>query len=273
MKRIYFTLIALVATLVASAQTIKVYEYDEHGKLNYTPSFISSDEVKVVFTDEILSGITDGHEWVDLGLPSGTLWATCNIGANSPEEYGDYFAWGETAPKEKYDGDTYKWINEGQWSSWQINKYTYADGEKKLGCWYNGDTFIGDGKLALDTEDDAATANWGSDWCMPTYDQLDELCNPEYITSEWTTTRNGINGRLITSLKNGNTIFLPAGGYRDFNTVPIAIAGRGCYWSSSLSSTYNSTRAGGLDLSSDYLSAVDYFSREGGRLVRPVRKK
>ena len=106
----------------------------------------------------------DDHEWVDLGLPSGTLWATCNVGANAPEEFGDYFAWGETAPKDYYDWDNYKWCN-GNDST--LTKYcndsTYG---------YNG--FV-DNKVELDPEDDAAYVNWGPSWRMPTLNQTQEL--------------------------------------------------------------------------------------------------
>ena len=121
------------------------------------------------------------HEYVDLGLPSGTLWATCNIGADSPEKFGDYYAWGETAPKSYYSSDT------------------------ACGC----DDNIWD----LLPEDDAATVNWGSEWQTPSAKQIDELINEKYTTTEWTTL-NGVDGRKITSKSNGNSIFLPAAGGR-----------------------------------------------------------
>ena len=123
----------------------------------------------------------DDHEWVDLGLPSGTLWATCNVGASVPEQYGDYFAWGETTPKEYYDFSTYKWCN-GTWNS--LTKY----------C---SDSFWGtvDNKRELDSEDDAASANWGSSWRMPSADQMKELCRS--CTWQWIQ-RNGVNGQQVT---------------------------------------------------------------------------
>ena len=159
----------------------------------------------------------DTHEYVDLGLPSGTLWATMNIGAETPEDYGDYFAWGETTPKDVYKWDNYQWSN-----GTRFNKLIKYCTNSSYG--YNG--FVDD-KTELEPEDDAATANWGSHWCMPTEEQLDELiaeCNWHW------TTRNGINGNLVTSKHNGASIFLPAGGYHFgdqlYSTGTIAY-----YWS------------------------------------------
>ena len=138
-------------------------------------------------------------EYVDLGLPSGTLWATRNIGANTPVEDGDYFAWGETEPKDVYDWRTYKWC---QGYDYSFTKYCtdYEYG-------YNGFT---DNKRKLDPEDDAAYVNWGSSWRMPTKQQQNEL--RDKCTWTWTTL-DGVNGRLVTG-PNGNSIFLPAAGDR-----------------------------------------------------------
>ena len=120
----------------------------------------------------------EGVKAVDLDLPSGTLWANMNVGATSPEDYGLYFAWGETTGYtggHSFDWASYKWMNEGQ-SNWrQVNKYQIDDWETE-GCWYDSDgNFIGDGKTVLDLEDDAAHANWGGDWRMPTIDEIKEL--------------------------------------------------------------------------------------------------
>ena len=112
------------------------------------------------------SGSANGHEYVDLGLPSGTLWATCNVGASKPEEYGDYFAWGETKPKSDYSWETYKWC---KGSSKTMTKYCT---NSKYG--YNGFT---DDLWELLPEDDAATVNWGSGWQTPSLAQLKELFN------------------------------------------------------------------------------------------------
>ena len=195
---------------------------------------------------QVTVGATDTHEWVDLGLPSGTLWATCNVGANSPEEYGDYFAWGETQPKSEY-----------YWS-------TYFDTDD------NGDTFKkyynNGGLTELLPEDDAATANWGSNWRMPSLAQIKELYS-EYTTREWTQ-QNGVNGRRITSKSNGNSIFLPAAGFRLDSSLYLA-GGSGNYWSRSLS-TSGSCDAYYLFFYSGDIGWVN-GSRYYGRSVRPVR--
>lgn len=136
--------------------------------------------------------------FVDLGLPSGTLWATRNVGANAPEEYGDYFAWGETEPKSVYSWETYKYGH-----SWNdLTKYC-----SNPDCGHNG--FV-DNLTILQPEDDAAAVNWGGDARMPTFEEIDELY--ENTTNIWTNL-NGIDGSLITG-SNGNSIFLPAAGWR-----------------------------------------------------------
>ena len=146
-------------------------------------------------------GEENGHEYVDLGLPSGTLWATCNIGATKPEDYGGYFAWGETTSKVKYSMSTYS---------------------------YNIEADISD------TEYDVAHVKWGGSWRMPTYNELYELC--AYCDKEWTTS-SGVKGYKFTG-PNGEFIFLPAGGeynYEDgFTGATTSIQGRGVrgeYWS------------------------------------------
>ena len=146
----------------------------------------------------------NGHDYVDLGLPSGTLWATCNVGANASEEYGDYFAWGETKPKDIYDRSTYQHCNGGCNG---ITKYC-----SNAGCGNNG--FI-DNLITLQPEDDAATVNWGNGWYMPTRYQLEELIG---FTDKTWTTQKGVNGYLFTGF-NGNTLFLPAAGYGTMGTL------------------------------------------------------
>ena len=194
----------------------------------------------------------NGHTYVDLGLESGTLWATTNVGANSPEEYGNYFAWGETSPKE-----TYSWSNYAHCNG-ESNSLTKYCGDASYG--YNGYT---DDFYYLESTDDAATANWGTGWQMPTYDELEEL--NDYCTVTWTT-RNGVNGRLYTG-PNGNSIFLPAAGDRDNDNLESA-GSVGCYWSSSRQYAYN---AWYLNFYSGN-SGCDYDSRHYGYSVRPVLK-
>ena len=146
---------------------------------------------------DINPNMDDEHEWVDLGLPSGTLWATCNVGASTPEEYGDYFAWGETAPKNYYAWTTYRWC-EGNYN--KLTKYCTNNH-------YGVDGMV-DHKYELEPADDAAYVNWGPSWRMPTIAQQNEL--REECNCIWTMS-NGVNGLLVTG-PNGNTIFLPATG-------------------------------------------------------------
>ena len=145
----------------------------------------------------------NGHDYVDLGLPSGTLWATMNVGATKPEEYGDYFAWGETAPKDSYTWDSYKYGN----GSYALTKY--CNNSK-----YGKDGFA-DSLTELEIADDAARANWGGEWKMPTQAQVQELVNG--TTSAWTNDYNntGISGMTFTSKTNGKTRFVPAAGHKE----------------------------------------------------------
>ena len=204
--------------------------------------------------------IPDIHEYVDLGLPSGTLWATCNIGANSPEEYGDYFAWGETegynSGKTYFDWGTYKWC---KGSNTTMTKYC------NNGNW--GSEGFTDELTELELEDDAAYVNWGPAWCMPSIDQFDELISSSNTTTEWTT-ENGVNGRKITSKTNGNSIFLPAAGVRSQSSLDY-VGLHSNYWSRTL---YTSTPEWGHDLnfSSDNIH-TSVYDRCYGQSVRPVR--
>ena len=184
------------------------------------------------------------HEYVDLGLPSGTLWATCNVGADTPEEYGNCYAWGETETKTDY--------------SWETYKFFTTDGGGTF-TKYNGT----DGKTTLDPEDDAATVNWGGKWRMPTDDEWREL----YKNCTWTwTTLNGVNGYEVKSNANGNSIFLPAAGY--CNVDGWNKAGRkGIYWSSSLLFGHGSSVS--FDSDDVNMSICDRFI---GPSVRPVFK-
>ena len=189
------------------------------------------------------------YEYVDLGLS--VKWATCNVGANSPEEYGDYFAWGELEPKETYN-----------WSS----AYKWCKGSLKTLTKYNTNSSYGsvDNKTVLGATDDAAHANWGGSWRMPTDAEMTEL--REQCTWTWTT-ENGVNGYKVTSKTNGNSIFLPAAGYRWDGSLNYA-GSSGSYWSSSLN-TDSPSRAWGVDFSSDSVSRYG-SNRSCGQSVRPV---
>lgn len=204
--------------------------------------------------------IVDPSTYVDLGLPSGTLWATCNIGATNPEDYGDYFAWGETEGyndgKTDFGWSTYKWC-EG--SSNTLTKYC-----NDCSYGYNGFT---DELTELDLEDDAAYVKWGPAWRMPSIEQFNELIDDNYTTTEWTI-QNGVNGYLITSKTNGNSIFLPPAG-RYSNSQLLGADSYGDYWSRTLD-TSNQNVARHLDFSSSYIHTNYRLNREGGFSVRPV---
>ena len=200
------------------------------------------------------SDSTNGHEYVDLGLPSGTLWATCNIGATKPEEYGDYFAWGETSTKNTYYWTTYKY---SKVDSDALTKYC---NNSDFGN--NGFT---DNLTELQRGDDPATANWGNGWCTPTKEQWKELL--ENTTNKWTT-QNGVKGRLFTSKKNGKSLFLPAAGYR-WDSNLYLVGSDGNYWSSSLYTDGPNDAWYFYFYSVDYY--VGYYYRGSGRSVRAVR--
>ena len=202
---------------------------------------------KVVAT----STLTRGHEYVDLGLS--VKWATCNVGANSPEEYGNYFAWGETESKSTYNWSTYKWC-----------KGSY-DTQTKY-CTYSGYGTI-DNKTVFESVDDAAYKSLGGAWRMPTDAEWTEL--REQCTWTWTT-QNGVNGYKVTSKKSGytnNSIFLPAAGYRGDSLFDDA-GSDGYYWSSSLN-TDGPYSAWGVYFDSSYVLRSD-SSRDSGLTVRPV---
>ena len=176
--------------------------------------------------------MTESDKIVDLGLPSGTLWAAMNVGATGIEGYGDHFAWGETSPKSSYTSDNY-----------MGNDITSAE---------------------LPAGRDAATANWGSDWRMPSLDQIKELiseCNWQWATL------NGINGQLATSKHNSNFIFLPAAGYRDGASLSRA-GSDGYYWSRTRNGSYY---ACGLRFYSGGVSYNGISYRGYGLSVRAVR--
>lgn len=198
-------------------------------------------------------GIENGYEWVDLGLPSGIKWASCNVGAEKPEDYGNYYAWGEVLPKEDYLLATYKYANG---ASDKLTKYcTKAS---------NGDNGFTDNKTTLDPEDDAARVNWGGSWRMPTDAEWTELC--EQCTWTWTT-QNGINGYQVASKTNSNSIFLPAAGYRS-GTGLDDVGHSGYYWSSLLHES-DPYYAWDLYFYSGNVLWFDYV-RQRGQPVRPV---
>lgn len=204
-------------------------------------------------------------EYVDLGLPSGLKWAKCNLGASKPSDYGDYYAWGETAPKKIYNWVTYKWMKAGQSDEKYITKYTIADGQTEA-IWYDSAReFIGDNKTVLDAADDAATQQLGSPWRMPTKVDIKELRD----NCIWTRIeQDGVSGYQVEG-PNGNVIFLPAAGARKGSGLQSA-GTYGNYWSSSLDTAY-SYLARYLSFDSGAHDWVSYQYRYYGYSVRPVR--
>ena len=209
------------------------------------------------------SGAIPGvYEYVDLGLS--VKWATCNVGATKPEEYGDYFAWGEIEPKTYYSWSTYKWC---KGSYYTMTKYCNKSDYGK-----NGFT---DTKTTLDLEDDVAHVKWGGSWRMPTKAEQDELRS----NCTWTwTTMNGINGYLVTSNREGYTdrsIFLPAAGYRG-DSLLSGVGSLGYYWSSSLYTDYLREAwyvyfySDGVFYGVSDGVEANYSNRSEGSSVRPV---
>ena len=208
----------------------------------------ATNEVGTAYGEEVtfttLERNANGHTYVDLGLPSGLLWATCNVGATSPEEYGDYFAWGETSTKETYDYDNCPTYG---LSISQLQSLGYIDSEGNLTSQY-----------------DAATANWGGLWRMPTDAEMQELIDKCIWT--WWIAQNGVKGYKVTG-PNGNSIFLPAAGCRSGSSLPNAEI-FGFYWSSTPNER---SRFSAYDLEFDFviqeMGCRDYYY---GRSVRPV---
>lgn len=197
--------------------------------------------------------IGEQHEYVDLGLPSGLKWATCNVGASAPEEYGDYYAWGETVTKTNYSISTYE--------HYKIETSTDADGFE-----IEEHILINLGDIS-GTEYDVAHQKWGGSWRMPTQNEFQELY--DYCTWTWGT-NNSVRGYKVTGT-NGNWIFLPAAGYRS-DTFLYCDGSYGYYWSSTpcrYSSFPNCVY--NLDFSNGYVNpSVFSTGRCNGLSVRPV---
>lgn len=225
----------------------------------YSLGFIRKPLLSLVLLLFVISiygqNIRAGHEYVDLELPSGTLWATCNVGASSPNEYGDFFAWGETTPQNdnSYSWDSYKWCkgNAGTF----MTKYCIDESKGTV-----------DNKTELDVSDDAAYVNWGSSWCMPSVNQTQELLDSNYTSIEYCS-----QGIKITSKINGNSIFLPAAGCYGGGSHNQLLHGR--YWTRTLDSTY-SNAAIMMEFNCQYYKYYDtylvWYPRMCGQNVRPV---
>lgn len=256
LSRLLFIILACALALPTYSQgvaiykkdgTIVKYSYEEIDSI-VTYNYGETPETPIIPDTPVTPPAETQYEAVDLGLPSGIKWATFNVGATKPEEYGGYYAWGETEEKGNYDWSTYKWGN-GSFDT--MTKYCT-------------DSYYGtvDNKTTLDLEDDVANVKWGGSWRMPTDAELYEL--RKNCTWTWTTL-NGVRGYTVTG-PNGNSIFLPSAGYRG-GTNLIESGELGNYWSSSLHAV--SSSAGGLSFNgSGY--GWDYDGRRIGLSVRPV---
>lgn len=232
---------------------------------------LSGREIKRYIAKDIVVdtlGIRNGHEYVDLGLS--VKWATSNVGANASSGRGQYFAWGETQSKSKYDWSTYEWMASGQ-STWHyISKYTFDD-YMISALWYDDNMqFVGDNKYTFDVCDDAVSEAWGAEWRTPTFSELSEL--KEKCTWRWTSNYNssGMSGYVITSKVAGFTnksIFMPAAGYVEGNSLLIS-GTNGGYWTRELSDAY-SFNAYALGFNSQNIYWFE-MERCYGFCIRPV---
>ena len=232
-------------TWSSSDETIAKVENGEVEAISAGLVIISAQAGTLTKKCYVFAGVND--KYVDLGLS--VKWATCNIGANSPEEYGDYFAWGEVEPKEYYDWSTYKHGSRYDLLKKYCNNSNYG---------YNGFT---DEKIVLDPEDDAAYINWGGVWRMPTKEEQEELV--KNCVCIWITL-NGVNGAKIIG-PNGNFIFLPAAGFKYNDDV----GSFNRYWSSSYDGREYSVCMFVPSNSKGQLS-MEHDFRDNGMVIRPV---
>ena len=243
-KKMLAVALLSVTALLATAQEQLVVKLNDGTKVAYNIDYVK----QMMYEDK--SHVEKSY--VDLGLS--VKWATCNVGASSPEDFGDYFAWGETTG-----------YNSGK-ANFEWSTYTLCGGSDKTMTKYCTSSSYGtvDNKRTLELSDDAAYANWGGSWRMPTDGEMGELINK--CTWIWTT-QNGVNGYKVTGT-NGNSIFLPAAGY--IADTRLIFAGRfGEYHSSSLHKSY-SYCARCMDFSNSKVYVSDIYPRYYGRSVRPV---
>lgn len=200
-----------------------------------------------------VTGNMDGHDYIDLGLPSGTKWANYNLGAENTEDAGDYYAWGEIETKSAYTWENYVYGNVSA-----LTKYCQHQE-------YGLEGYV-DNKSQLDAEDDAAYINWGGKWRMPTLEEQKELV--ENCTWTWTS-QKGVMGYLVTSNINGNSIFLPASGYCD-DVYLDEVDVKGHYWTSTLRSSGGYSDCAYYLLLSSEKQDWNSYDRHYGRTIRAV---
>ncbi len=234
MKQIIF-IVALILGLTATAQdrTMILHKKDKDGKkeLVHYITLTNTDSVKI--EPEVANSIINGHEYVDLGLPSGLKWATCNVGANAPEELGDYYSWGEIATKTEYP---------------QNNCATQGKSMEDI---------------SGNADYDAARAQWSATWRMPTKEEWEELINN--CTWEWQSS-DITDGKYKIIGPNGNYISLPASGYR-WDTKTTGIGTYGQYWSSTPN---GSAFTYVFEFQKTKYSINAYGTRSRGYSIRPV---
>ena len=246
MKKIYLFLTALMLCVAAGAQTTIKGDVNGDGTVDIADV---TEVVNIILNpDSDDDTPTTDSRAIDLGLS--VKWASCNVGATAPEEYGGYYAWGETEEKSDYSWDTYKYCNS---TSTSMTKYCTSVAYGTV-----------DNKTTLEASDDVASVKWGGSWRMPTRAEQDELRNN--CTWKWTTL-NGVNGYRVTG-PNGNSIFLPAAGCR-LGAGVSSQGYSGYFWSSSLSSS-NGYRAYYLRVESKNFDWSDKYDRYYGLTVRPV---
>lgn len=229
-------MIRIASILILILFSINTYGQGKITRTTPVPNNASS----IASTKLSITGNLNGHDWIDLGLPSGTRWATCNVGAETPNDNGDYFAWGETSTKAIYD---------------HRNSIAWDKDKSKL---LTEGIINSKGRLTMSY--DAARKNWGGTWRIPTdseWKELEKRCKWEWLP----------NKGYKVSGPNGHSIFLPAAGYKGTSLSDVGECGY--YWTST---THSTGFAGGM------LIKVDYYGNPGlncssGRSIRPVISK
>ncbi|MEE0990284.1 MAG: InlB B-repeat-containing protein [Paludibacteraceae bacterium] len=257
MKNLFtlFTLVALFAS--ATMAQVKLYVHQNDG--SYT-EFVAATVDSITFSENSIptDPSSNGYQYVDMGLPSGLLWATCNLGTNKSTEFGDYFAWGETETKESYTNKTYKWYEDSD----EIVEIKYSD-------LFKADA-SGNIRTLLELEDDAANVKLGGNWRMPTREEFEELLHPAN-TDLCLVSKNDVKGYLVVSKKNGNTLFLPAAGFKLADEV-TGVEDEYYYWTSE----HAEEGLGVANVVGNFYGSLDvmpFFNRPIGCTIRPVLAK